>query len=491
MHTPEEFTLVERMARIVSSVHGVKPDYKCLATELEQAIPFDVLGIVLLRHDRQAIRVTICYRNDGAQSLQNSSFLYRTTDRQVEAFVLSQCGIQDRWLEHYRQCPLQGSMLEHILNSTTVVVKEYPHGLDGLPGASGDALSGFHQLHSMCIVPLCIEERLLGTLELGSITSNVYSKPPAQRFIKAVAQVLAATIEGAQLSGSAEIQNRQRQALKDISNALASKMNLSTILTNIVSGVAKALNVASFIAIYNQQTCRLRLEAQAGLDSLAFEKFKSNENVLTDQSIIGKTLRHRQSYLSNDIMVDERFPASRLIATEFGIRSVLCYPLVTGTTIYGTLLLCSAEPGGFTPLKADILALFANQAIIAIHNEEFQIRASANVGTAENSSETLASKDGYICMDRARRQVHVGGQEVRLTPTEFEILHQLLLYAGKVLTHRSLLQAVWGPKYGEEADYLRVYIRQLRRKVEADPSRPKYILTDPGIGDVFRSPTEF
>jgi len=108
----------------------------------------------------------------------------------------------------------------------------------------------------------------------------------------------------------------------------------------------------------------------------------------------------------------------------------------------------------------------------------------------ERAAETLRSEDDYIYMDVARRQVRVSGREIRLTPTEFELLHQLLLYAGRVLTHRSLLQAVWGPEYGEEADYLRVYIRQLRIKVEADPSRPKYILTDPGIGYVFRSPTE-
>jgi two-component system KDP operon response regulator KdpE len=90
-------------------------------------------------------------------------------------------------------------------------------------------------------------------------------------------------------------------------------------------------------------------------------------------------------------------------------------------------------------------------------------------------------------MDVVRRQVRAGTQEVRLTPTEFELLRQLMLYAGKVMTHRSLLRAVWGPEYGEEADYLRVYVRQLRLKVETEPSHPKYIITEPGIGYVFRS----
>ena len=76
---------------------------------------------------------------------------------------------------------------------------------------------------------------------------------------------------------------------------------------------------------------------------------------------------------------------------------------------------------------------------------------------------------------------------MKLTPTEFELLHQLMLHAGKVMTHRTLLRSVWGPEYGEETDYLRVYVRQLRLKIEQEPSQPKYILTEPGVGYVFRS----
>jgi two-component system KDP operon response regulator KdpE len=130
-------------------------------------------------------------------------------------------------------------------------------------------------------------------------------------------------------------------------------------------------------------------------------------------------------------------------------------------------------------------------------NDELQARVRAclrRAGVQETTSDSepgaLISEDGYIHMDIPSRQVRVGSQEVRLTPTEFELLRQLMLYAGKVLTHRSLLRAVWGPEYGEEADYLRVYVRQLRLKVEAEPSRPRYILTEPGIGYVFRSSRE-
>lgn len=130
-------------------------------------------------------------------------------------------------------------------------------------------------------------------------------------------------------------------------------------------------------------------------------------------------------------------------------------------------------------------------------NDELQARVRACLRRAshvdpavEQEPEELSSDDGYLYMNVARRLVKAGTQEVRLTPTEFELLRQLMLYAGKVLTHRSLLRAVWGPEYGEEADYLRVYVRQLRLKVEVEPSRPKYILTEPGIGYVFRSQGE-
>jgi len=128
-------------------------------------------------------------------------------------------------------------------------------------------------------------------------------------------------------------------------------------------------------------------------------------------------------------------------------------------------------------------------------NDELQARVRAclrRASSSENGNESsgqpeiLQSEDGYLYMNMVKRQVRAGDRDIRLTPTEFELLRQLMLYAGKVLTHRSLLRAVWGPEYGEEADYLRVYVRQLRLKVEKEPSNPRYIITEPGIGYVFR-----
>ncbi len=85
-------------------------------------------------------------------------------------------------------------------------------------------------------------------------------------------------------------------------------------------------------------------------------------------------------------------------------------------------------------------------------------------------------------MDVSRRLVSVGEQQISLTPTEYEILRLLLQNAGKVLTHRQLLKQVWGTAYESEMHILRVNISNLRRKIEPDPSRPHYLLTEPGVG---------
>jgi len=90
-------------------------------------------------------------------------------------------------------------------------------------------------------------------------------------------------------------------------------------------------------------------------------------------------------------------------------------------------------------------------------------------------------------IDFAARQVTVRGRGVQLTPTEYNLLAHLASNAGRVLSHRVLLQAVWGPEYGSETEYLWAYIRRLRRKIEPDPSQPTYILTQPGIGYSFVS----
>jgi len=84
--------------------------------------------------------------------------------------------------------------------------------------------------------------------------------------------------------------------------------------------------------------------------------------------------------------------------------------------------------------------------------------------------------------------VRLRGAEVRLSPIEFALLEQLIINAGKVVTHRVLLQRIWGPEYGGEAEYLRVYINRLRQKLESDPAHPRYLVTEPGVGYRFVAP---
>jgi two-component system, OmpR family, KDP operon response regulator KdpE len=89
---------------------------------------------------------------------------------------------------------------------------------------------------------------------------------------------------------------------------------------------------------------------------------------------------------------------------------------------------------------------------------------------------------GDLTVDLVRRRVTRGGREVKLSPKEFELLRHLVMHAGKVLTHRQLLREVWGPAQAEETQYLRVFIRGLRQKLEADPTRPTHIVTELGVG---------
>jgi two-component system KDP operon response regulator KdpE len=88
----------------------------------------------------------------------------------------------------------------------------------------------------------------------------------------------------------------------------------------------------------------------------------------------------------------------------------------------------------------------------------------------------------HFAVDLAAKRVRIGGDEVRLTPTEWGLVEMLVRNAGKLVSQRQLLQEVWGPQYGDETNYLRVHMANVRRKLEPDPSRPRYFITEPGMG---------
>jgi two-component system, OmpR family, KDP operon response regulator KdpE len=97
---------------------------------------------------------------------------------------------------------------------------------------------------------------------------------------------------------------------------------------------------------------------------------------------------------------------------------------------------------------------------------------------------------GALQIDLVKRLVTVGGRAVSLTPTEYDLLRVLARNEGKLLTHPAILREVWGPAYREESNYLHVYVSHLRRKLEPDPARPRYLLTQPGVGYRLVDPTK-
>jgi two-component system, OmpR family, KDP operon response regulator KdpE len=111
-----------------------------------------------------------------------------------------------------------------------------------------------------------------------------------------------------------------------------------------------------------------------------------------------------------------------------------------------------------------------------------RIRVALRHAATPEGQLAQAFSAGALRVDFARRTVSVGGETVHLTPIEYRLLCVLARHPGKVLTHRQLLKEVWGPAYIERSHYLRVYMAQLRHKLEAEPARPRHLLTEPGVG---------
>ncbi len=122
------------------------------------------------------------------------------------------------------------------------------------------------------------------------------------------------------------------------------------------------------------------------------------------------------------------------------------------------------------------------------HIRELTARVRAAVRRAQALEENTKGviRVGDIELDPARREVHKAGNSIRMTPKEFDLLHYLMTHAGLPITHGRLLNAIWGPEYGDEVEYLRTFMRQLRKKIEDDPANPKYLITDVQIGYRFR-----
>jgi len=123
------------------------------------------------------------------------------------------------------------------------------------------------------------------------------------------------------------------------------------------------------------------------------------------------------------------------------------------------------------------------------NSEELTARLRAVLRRAADAETEATITLGDLTIDLAVRRVLVRGEEVHLTPIEFDLLRVLAAHRGKLVTHRQLLREVWGPQYTDETHYLRVHIAHIRAKIEADPSRPKLLVTDPGVGYRLQDPS--
>lgn len=117
-----------------------------------------------------------------------------------------------------------------------------------------------------------------------------------------------------------------------------------------------------------------------------------------------------------------------------------------------------------------------------------RVRANLRRHHPSGQEEPMTVSSHGLTIDFAARTVTARGRKLRLTPKEFDLLHYLVVHANKAIPHRQLLQSVWGPDYGEETEYLRVFVNQLRKKIESDPANPKFLLTEPWVGYRFSLP---
>ena len=125
-----------------------------------------------------------------------------------------------------------------------------------------------------------------------------------------------------------------------------------------------------------------------------------------------------------------------------------------------------------------------------VGNRELLARVRSALRRAEQPSylekkEKIIFSDDYLSIDVDERKVEVNGEKLKLTPREFRLLALLIENAGRVMTHQKVLENVWGWEYLDDVDYVRIYVSHVRQKIEPDPSQPRYILTEPGVGYSF------
>jgi two-component system KDP operon response regulator KdpE len=226
------------------------------------------------------------------------------------------------------------------------------------------------------------------------------------------------------------------------------------------SNEAKRILVAEDEATVRDFVCRnlsVRrfqvLEATNGLEALALWETERPHMLILD------VMMPRMSGLEVLRRVRERSTIPVIVLTALDAESDKVAAFELGADDYLT------KPFGVVELMARVQAVLRR----------------TNWSTVEPTTPGLR-RYGDLEFDLEGRLVYLNGAKVPLSPTEFTLLEQLVSNPNKVLSHRTLLQKVWGAEYGEESEYLRVYMGRLRRKLEADPANPRHFLTEPGVG---------
>jgi len=215
---------------------------------------------------------------------------------------------------------------------------------------------------------------------------------------------------------------------------------------------------------------------QALLTSLAASGFEVAEAASGEEAI--RAMRHGKFDL---ILLDINMPGMTGIEACRRIRATIARVGIVMITVR------DAEDDKIEALEAGaddfVTKPFCFRELLA------RLRAVLRRIRLDDAPKESVLRAGEIEIDLERRQLRKAGVEIHLSPTEFDLLSFLMRNEGMPLTHVKLLRTVWGPEYGNELEYLRSYIRMLRKKLEDDPARPQYILTEPWVGYRFHNPS--
>ena len=176
-----------------------------------------------------------------------------------------------------------------------------------------------------------------------------------------------------------------------------------------------------------------------------------------------------------------------VVILDLGLPGISGVEVIDGLRGWSTVPIIVLSARGAEPDKVAALDAGADDYVTKPFGMDellARLRAALRRGAPAVEAATVTTPDFVV--DLSAKRVTVGADEVRLTPTEWGLVETLVRNAGKLVSQRQLLQEVWGPQYGDETNYLRVHMAHIRRKLEPDPSRPRYFVTEPGMGYRFQ-----